>query len=541
MSKKNRFILNKNIKFIFVFLLLLVSFRTDYRYINEINCCGDDHSYFVHTETIAEDFDFDYSNQMEFIDGKVYKYQEKIAPLGFVGAGILAAPFMYIGNILDNIFSNLGLIQQESMNYKLLLYSFSPIFYFAFSYYLFVKIIKSLDIKINLNWILLIFFGTGIHYYAFERYSMTHIYEFFTVTLIIYFLNSFYKKSSNKENFIAGLIPYLFLINYLVRYVNYFVFLLPFWINKVDKSKMGNQKLIKNKFFIINSFFATLIFMYLSNLIYGQVSFRPLLAYNKKTFPLISETFTSADIFGNESVYIYYFKNLVQIFVTQEFGIMWFIPIIFLILLFLTKELLLDFKKNYFKNLFVFASIGSLIFLVLIWRTVASAFGMRYLYSLIPLCIYLFINYFDKITKTERIYLTTFSIFSLLSVIFFETNVLTSLSEIDQINSFGKLTRYAQPLYLSGVLKSLFSFDSYQIIFATSLFGGMVLKTLFVVFSKDQVLFTLEGVGLNISNGDVINLFNKINSIEFHKFVIALILIYIVTKIFNYEFKTNKL
>ena len=166
---------------------------------------------------------------------------------------------------------------------------------------------------------------------------------------------------------------------------------------------------------------------------------------------------------------------------------------------------------------------------------------MRYLYSLIPLCIYLFINYFDKITKTERIYLTTFSIFSLLSVIFFETNVLTSLSEIDQINSFGKLTRYAQPLYLSGVLKSLFSFDSYQIIFATSLFGGMVLKTLFVVFSKDQVLFTLEGVGLNISNGDVINLFNKINSIEFHKFVIALILIYIVTKIFNYEFKTNKL
>lgn len=541
MSKKNRFILNKNIKFIFVFLLLLVSFRTDYRYINEINCCGDDHSYFVHTETIAEDFDFDYSNQMDFIDGKVYKYQEKIVPLGFVGTGILASPIMYIGNILDNLFSYIGLIQQDSMNYKLLLYSFSPIFYFAFSYYLFVKIIKSLDIKINLNWILLIFFGTGIHYYAFERYSMTHIYEFFTVTLIIYFLNSFYKKSTNKVNFKAGVIPYLFLINYLVRYVNYFVFLLPFWINKVNTAKMGNQKLIKNKFFIINSFFATFIFMYLSYLIYGQVSFRPFLAYNKKTFPLISKAFTAQDIFGNESVYIHFFKNLAQIFITQEFGIIWFIPIIFITLLFLIKELLLDFKKNYIKNLFVFASIGSLIFLVLIWHTVASAFGIRYLYSLIPLCIYLFINYFHKITKIEKIYLITFSIFSLLSVLFFETNVLTSLSEIDQINSFGKLTRYAQPLYLNGVLKSLFSFDSYQIIFATSLFGGIVLKILFVVFSKDQVLYALEEVGLNISNGDVINLFNKINSIEFHKFVISLILIYFVTRIFCYEIKTNKL
>ena len=166
--------------------------------------------------------------------------------------------------------------------------------------------------------------------------------------------------------------------------------------------------------------------MYLSNLIYGQVSFRPLLAYNKQTFPLISETFTSPDIFGGENVFIYYFKNLVQIFITQEFGIIWFIPIIFLILIFLTKGLLLDFKNNYFKNLVVLTSMGSLIFLVLIWRTIASAFGMRYLYSLIPLCLYLFINYFHKITKIEKIYLIIFSIFSLLSVLFFETNVSTS-------------------------------------------------------------------------------------------------------------------
>ena len=161
---------------------------------------------------------------------------------------------MFIGNILDNIFSNLGFIKQNNMNYKILLYSFSPIFYFAFSYYLFVKIIKELDIKINLNWVLLIFFGTGVHYYAFERYSMTHIYEFFTATLIIYFMSNFYRKSSSKENIIAGIIPYLFLISYLVRYVNYFVFLIPFWINKVNKKKMGNRRLIKNKYFIINSF-----------------------------------------------------------------------------------------------------------------------------------------------------------------------------------------------------------------------------------------------------------------------------------------------
>ena len=47
----------ENNNFLFLLSILLLSLRIDYRFIETINCCGDDHTYFVHAETIAEDFD----------------------------------------------------------------------------------------------------------------------------------------------------------------------------------------------------------------------------------------------------------------------------------------------------------------------------------------------------------------------------------------------------------------------------------------------------------------------------------------------------
>ena len=48
--------------FITVFLLLFL--KTDFRLKDTITCCGDDHDYYIHAETIAIDFDLNYSNQL---------------------------------------------------------------------------------------------------------------------------------------------------------------------------------------------------------------------------------------------------------------------------------------------------------------------------------------------------------------------------------------------------------------------------------------------------------------------------------------------
>ena len=86
---------------LFLLILFLLSLRVDYRFIETINCCGDDHTYFVHAETIAEDFDLDYSNQMNFVEGKTIIVNEKVVPIGFIGSGILSAPFMFFGILID--------------------------------------------------------------------------------------------------------------------------------------------------------------------------------------------------------------------------------------------------------------------------------------------------------------------------------------------------------------------------------------------------------------------------------------------------------
>ena len=217
---------------LFLLILFLLSLRVDYRFVETINCCGDDHTYFVHAETIAEDFDLDYSNQMNFVEGKTIIVNEKVVPIGFIGSGILSAPFMYFGIIIDNLLETINVENSRMMNYKILLYSLSPVIYLFLTIFIFIKLLQILNIKNKTYFVFIVLFGSGVHYYAFERYSMTHIYEVFLITLLIYLLCIFY-KSDNVNNFVSIIIPIIFLLAYLVRYINYFIFVIPFWISKL--------------------------------------------------------------------------------------------------------------------------------------------------------------------------------------------------------------------------------------------------------------------------------------------------------------------
>ena len=97
-------------------------------------------------------------------------------------------------------------------------------------------------------------FGNGVHYYAFERYSMTHSYEFFMVTLLIYLHHIFYKTIDlNKQNLFAFILPFIYLLTLLVRYTNYFIFLMPFWLTKMSLLHKSKNRLRKNSYFLIGT------------------------------------------------------------------------------------------------------------------------------------------------------------------------------------------------------------------------------------------------------------------------------------------------
>ena len=156
-----------------IFLIFLsILFKVDYRYINELNCCGDDFDYYSHALTIAVDKDFDYSNQLTPNDTSFF-IDDKIAPLGFYGTGMLSAPFLFLGDLLDKA------LGQQPISNKVILYSLSSIFYLLLSISLIYSGLNKLKINENIYILFLFISGSGLAYYAFERYSMTHVYELF--------------------------------------------------------------------------------------------------------------------------------------------------------------------------------------------------------------------------------------------------------------------------------------------------------------------------------------------------------------------------
>ena len=65
----------------FILVILLLFLKSDFRVINELNCCQDDYDYYSHALTIAQDFDFDYSNQL--VSGKDFTSTAKMLQKDF--------------------------------------------------------------------------------------------------------------------------------------------------------------------------------------------------------------------------------------------------------------------------------------------------------------------------------------------------------------------------------------------------------------------------------------------------------------------------
>lgn len=515
---------------LFLLILFLLSLRVDYRFIETINCCGDDHTYFVHAETIAEDFDLDYSNQMNFVEGKTIIVNEKVVPIGFIGSGILSAPFMYFGILIDNLLDTINVENSRMMNYKILLYSLSPVIYLFLTIFIFIKLLQFLNIKNKTYFVFIVLFGSGVHYYAFERYSMTHIYEVFLITLLIYLLCIFY-KSDNVNNFVSIIIPIIFLLAYLVRYINYFIFVIPFWISKLI-IKDTDKKLIKNKLFIMSSITSLGIFSYISNYLYGRISFNPIVVYNKQSFPLLNQYVDKSVERGN--FFLDNLSILTKMFFTQEFGIIWFTPIVVFGITAIFFDLLKKYKKQKLPYLVLLLTIGFPIGITLIWETVGSGYGMRYIYCVVPICllVYLVINHQNNM-KYLNYLLISLSIFSFFSVLFFETSASTSLSEQEVINTWGYMVRYAQPNYLSGVFSSFLNFGSYLIIFGTSFFGAIIIKFLSSLMGLDEFILSLSNIGISVDNADVLRIFNNIDSINGHKFIFIFFMFFFVARYFS--------
>ena len=506
----------KSFKFLLIVLIISIFTKTDYRLETGIYCCKDDHDYYAHAETLLIDFDFDYSNQFLGNEFKRFNFNSKPAPSAFFGSGLLSAPFLFIGNLFDKLFNSSSLF-----NYKLIFYSFSSIFYLIFTCILWNKIVRELGEKINPLIVYLFIFGSGVGYYAFERYSMSHVYEIFTVSLVIYFSIMYTKLNSNIYSLA---VPLSVCLSIVTRWVNLYALIIPLIIIKSSNLKKINLR--TDKLFILSSIVSIGLFLLHSYLIYGVITINPEFVYNTSgTMERYIANSPSVLLFLSNN-----FKNLFILLFSQEFGLFWFAPIIFYGFYISFKETLnlKNTKSTKTSYLLILISFLQIFALVMIWRSTGSSYGFRYTFNLAPLGLLVYILNLNS-SKIHEKYLITFSIFSIISTIFFETTKSTQLSLEYVENAFGKITKFTQPNYLFGFLESILEFQSYLKIFAQSILGFIFFYIILQFLSITEFNEFMSKLSLPIYNEDIQILLNKASSIETHKVIILILLISIST------------
>ena len=130
------------------------------------------------------------------------------------------------------------------------------------------------------------------------------------------------------------------------------------------------------------------------------------------------------------------------------------------------------------------------------------------------------------------------SIFSNLSILFFETTEQTQLSIVEIINSFGALRNYSEPAYVTGVVRSLTEINSYLIIFTTSLVGVIFFKLLLIMFDVSVLINFLNTLGLPTENQDFILYLENLEIISVNK--ILLIILFLFSFCYYVVFRLNE-
>lgn len=508
--------------YIILTLVILLFIKVDYRF-KEIFPGGsqDDSVYFYHTQTLAIDFDLDYTNQL---DGNLrdafIRNDNKPVPRQSLGPGIFSSPFLLVSNFISRLFS---INSNTSFNY--FIYSFISTFYLCLSLVLIKKIINVKNIN-DSGKIILFTLGSGISYYAFERFSMSAVYEFFSICLIFFVVNKIYNlknlKYQNSIIFLLGVVQFLMLLN---RWNNLHLFLIPLIYIYLNNKNI--KTIYKNVTYYIGLVVGTGLFLLHTYLLYGIFTFFQRDIYPSTGWAVTERLSRFYDLSNLTENILLVWKYFINTCFSKEFGIFYFSSIVFSSLIFLFYFL---YKKKYslFLILFIFYAIPFLP--VLVFENHGTSYGFRYLFTIIPVNIIIYFKEFSK-NKLLTIYLMTFSIFGLFSQLFFESTNLVSLSETTILNSFDSMSPYSNPDYLTGLLKSLLMPNAYLKIVFTSFLGVFLIKFINLFTSFEDFVSNYYAI-----DEQLFELISSVNSFSWIYFILTLI--FILFGIKNLLFRT---
>jgi hypothetical protein len=185
---------------------------------------------------------------------------------------------------------------------------------------------------------------------------------------------------------------------------------------------------------------------------------------------------------------IFIFKTFFIINFSQEFGLMFFSPVLFLgsSLLFIYL-----FKKDFIKLFLIAGTIFFPFFSTLVLNNPGYSYGYRYYYSTIPIFILIYFLDFNHNNLLKK-YLLSFSVLAIIFQLFFESSPYVVLSAEYVTNSFGLYSKYVNPTILSGMFRSFIILDSYLNVIFTSFIGVFIIKVLSFFMSPLDLISTFR-------------------------------------------------
>lgn len=255
-KKRIAFFLRSFPGWIFIFSILLVPLGFDQFF------SADDDDYFATASAIA------FLNYPDFSYEYVYPSYENIKfPFAAPGSGILAAPFVFLGSLVDRILANpiveIRTLDNRSFSFSLLGFQISTYTYMLIAWSLLFKFLrKKFSFATSQAVCILLVFCSGILYFVFSRPVMSHVYEFFSVILLIMFLDRLAStdKCRIRDYIELGLVLGLVA---LVRYNNLILAILViiFLFYKVKNPNGYKSKSHDNKVSMVNAITTFTVFI----------------------------------------------------------------------------------------------------------------------------------------------------------------------------------------------------------------------------------------------------------------------------------------
>ena len=198
--------------------------------------------------------------------------------------------------------------------------------------------------------LILMIFGTGVGYYAFDRFSMSHIYDLFATSFLIYLSSVVVEKPRNLNKslilFNIGFLIYIFLA---IRWVNYFFFLVPALIFFI--SDLNVKKIYTNLYFIFGNLCGIILFLIHTKYLYGTytINQKSVVFSVESSFQENYTRFFEIEMFFENILFV--LKSTSIILFSQEFGLIYFAPILFVSIIFFIIFLI---KKKFTMSFFLF-------------------------------------------------------------------------------------------------------------------------------------------------------------------------------------------